>query len=103
MPEKYHCILLGDEFVVLTKNELTSNPVPRPTPTRREVQAWPPVLRAEAVELPQRDYLSKEADLMNPERSSVIVSESNGNLTGGGGHLPQRDQRFPLSGFLQLS
>lgn len=68
MPEKYHCILLGDEFVVLTKNELTSNPVPRPTPTRREVQAWPPVLRAEAVELPQRDYLSQGSRLDEPRK-----------------------------------
>lgn len=44
MPEKNHCMLLGDEFVILTKNELTSDPVPGPTPMRREVQAWPPVL-----------------------------------------------------------
>ena len=44
MPEKNHCVLLGDEFVVLTETELTSDPVPGPTPMRREVQAWPPVL-----------------------------------------------------------
>lgn len=37
-------MLLGDQFVVSTKNELTREPGPRPSPTRRDVQAGPPKL-----------------------------------------------------------
>jgi len=66
-------MLLGDQFVVSTKNELTREPGPRPSPTRRDVQAGPPKLGLGLWRCPSGAISAEDADSAKPERSVRVM------------------------------